>query len=215
MAEVDALDTVPDQQPDVPGKLKEHRPHAPGGGGSSVSTSQIGSGTSTVLRALGGLGPVSGAVTGSRVGSACSSSPRRALDSRHSLRRQRPRGRAVPRPQGRRELLRTLEAAQQARDRATTCRPEHRAGAGDVVGVRSERLTAPVSTLSGGNQQKVLLGRSLKRPGAAVLALDEPTRGVDVGGRADIHQLVRKRPVRASRSLSPRRSSTRFWILPT
>lgn len=61
----------------------------------------------------------------------------------------------------------------------------------DVVGIEARRLPLPVGSLSGGNQQKVFVGRCLNRPDLKVLLLDEPTRGVDVGGRAEIHRLVR------------------------
>jgi ABC-type sugar transport system ATPase subunit len=46
-----------------------------------------------------------------------------------------------------------------------------------------------IGQLSGGNQQKVLLGRALARNGH-LLVLNEPTRGVDIGAKAEIHQLV-------------------------
>ena len=46
--------------------------------------------------------------------------------------------------------------------------------------------------LSGGNQQKVFVGRCLGRDDVFALLLDEPTRGVDIGGRAAIHQLLRE-----------------------
>ncbi len=51
------------------------------------------------------------------------------------------------------------------------------------------RLTDTVSTLSGGNQQKVVLGKWLARD-PRILIVDEPTRGIDVGTKAEVHRML-------------------------
>nr|WP_085944891.1 sugar ABC transporter ATP-binding protein [Actinoalloteichus spitiensis] len=58
-----------------------------------------------------------------------------------------------------------------------------------ALGVRTPSLDRPVQHLSGGNQQKVVLARWLARD-CDVLIVDEPTRGVDVGAKEEIHQLL-------------------------
>jgi ribose transport system ATP-binding protein len=55
--------------------------------------------------------------------------------------------------------------------------------------VRAQGPGQPIGELSGGNQQKVALGRLLHHQ-ASVLLLDEPTRGIDVGSKAQIYQLI-------------------------
>ena len=59
----------------------------------------------------------------------------------------------------------------------------------DRLRVKTPSIDAAVGTLSGGNQQKVALAKWIGR-GCDVLILDEPTRGVDVGAKATIHQLI-------------------------
>lgn len=57
------------------------------------------------------------------------------------------------------------------------------------LGIKTPAIFSQVSTLSGGNQQKVALGRWLEiQP--SVLILDEPTQGIDVGAKAEIHSLM-------------------------
>lgn len=59
-----------------------------------------------------------------------------------------------------------------------------------VHNVKTSSIDAPISSLSGGNQQKVLVARCMRvRP--KVLILDEPTRGIDVNAKAEIHRKVR------------------------
>ena len=55
--------------------------------------------------------------------------------------------------------------------------------------IKYGRLTDPVAMLSGGNQQKVVLAKWLGRK-PAVLIVDEPTRGIDVGTKAEVHGLL-------------------------
>ena len=59
----------------------------------------------------------------------------------------------------------------------------------DILRVKAESGDAPASTLSGGNQQKVLLGRWLL-VNPDVLFLDDPARGIDIGAKYDIYQVL-------------------------
>ncbi|GAA2954276.1 sugar ABC transporter ATP-binding protein [Streptomyces flavovirens] len=59
------------------------------------------------------------------------------------------------------------------------------------LSLRPDNPDAAVRTLSGGNQQKAVLARWLLR-GCRVLLLDEPTRGVDVGARAELYAVIRR-----------------------
>ena len=59
----------------------------------------------------------------------------------------------------------------------------------DPLGVKFRDASQPVGELSGGNQQKVALARLLHQK-ADVLLLDEPTKGVDVGSKAEIYRLI-------------------------
>ena len=60
----------------------------------------------------------------------------------------------------------------------------------DALHIKAASTAMPVKSLSGGNQQKVLLGRYLARQ-ISVLVIEEPTRGVDVGAKSEIYGLLR------------------------
>ena len=82
-------------------------------------------------------------------------------------------------------------------DRLTRAGSLDRAAGGRVVSrlmelldIRPRNASLPAAALSGGNQQKVILAKWLARE-VGVLLLDEPTQGVDVAAKAQIHALIR------------------------
>jgi ABC-type sugar transport system ATPase subunit len=66
------------------------------------------------------------------------------------------------------------------------------AGLAERVGIDRRRLKSQSITLSGGNQQKLLFGRALASAEPGVLLMNEPTRGIDVGARAEIYRIMRE-----------------------
>jgi L-arabinose transport system ATP-binding protein len=56
--------------------------------------------------------------------------------------------------------------------------------------VRTPSRKQDIVNLSGGNQQKVILGRWLSEQGVKVLVIDEPTRGIDVGAKSEIYEIL-------------------------
>jgi ABC-type sugar transport system ATPase subunit len=60
----------------------------------------------------------------------------------------------------------------------------------ELLDIRPRRSELPVSALSGGNQQKVIVAKWFARA-VGVLLLDEPTQGIDVAAKVQIHTLIR------------------------
>ena len=66
------------------------------------------------------------------------------------------------------------------------------------LAIKVSDATLPITSLSGGNQQKVVLGKALMTQ-PQVVFLDEPTRGIDVGAKTDVYHLIGKMPSRGWR----------------
>jgi len=62
----------------------------------------------------------------------------------------------------------------------------------DNLRIRTLKQNAQVKELSGGNQQKIVIGKWLMREGVKVLLMDEPTRGIDIGVKMEIYKLIDK-----------------------
>jgi ribose transport system ATP-binding protein len=148
----------------------------------------VGNGQSELLRALAGLAGHTGEVH---------------IDGEPLSRRQLHRSSAyMPADRHHEGLMMSMSvrenAAVTALDRLGTARFVSRPREVELVGaelaglnVKAATLESPVTSLSGGNQQKVVMARSLlSKPN--ILLADEPTQGVDVGARAEIYRILRE-----------------------
>jgi ABC-type sugar transport system ATPase subunit len=156
-------------------------------------TGQVGSGTGDVLRALAGLVPDAGGEARIDGTALPLGRPRKALAAGVGYVSGDRKGEGLFLSRSIAENL--VSTRLQRIATAGILTPGRlRARAGEIaasVGVDGRRIPEAVSRLSGGNQQKVFLGRCLERDDLALVLLDEPTRGVDVGGRAAIHDIIR------------------------
>ena len=176
----------------VPGHVTDFALRANGGEIVAIA-GQVGSGTSEVLRALAGLvpdarGSVSIAGRPMRLGT-----PQRSIGAGAIFASNDRKGEGLFLHQSvARNLLSTrLRAVSHGGILSPRLFAMLAQRLAKLIGFDARRVGAATETLSGGNQQKVFLGRCLEKEGTTLLLFDEPTRGVDVGGRADIHNLIR------------------------
>ena len=158
----------------------------------------VGAGRSELLRTIFGLHPgTDGTVAVRAPGKSdlavrvAEMSPRRALDTGMNLLSEdrKTEGLAVGLPvRVNLTLSRLTEYVRRGRIKLVA---EHDAAVDWVnkLRIRCSSVEQPVATLSGGNQQKVCLARLL-HDDSDVLLLDEPTRGVDIGSKAEIYRLI-------------------------
>ena len=156
---------------------------------------QVGSGAIEVLRALAGLAAdATGEVR--RAGRAGAASLGGEVASgQGAVHFRGPRGRRhLSPPERRTEPCRHAAfRSQPARAARASAASRHRIEARFRGRRRPQaRLRSPADELSGGNQQKLAFGRSIGGDEPGVLLMNEPTRGVDVGARAEIYRLIRQ-----------------------
>ncbi len=178
---------------DVPGMLNNFSMTAPRGRIVCIA-GQIGSGANMVTRALAGLVPsATGSVTVDGRPMRLGSVPRAVARNVLFVSDDRAAEGLFPQMTVLDNLIATrLDAS--ARMGVLSWPALRRMGASlaERVGVDRHRLKSQSITLSGGNQQKLLFGRALASAEAGVLLMNEPTRGVDVGARAEIYRIMRE-----------------------
>ena len=154
-------------------------------------TGLVGSGASDVVQMLGGSKPFRGSLSIDGVGRRINH-PRDAL--RHGIgyapEDRKGAGLVVEHPIDINVSYASLNKVSRfgvvAWRRVATIAEEYR----NKLSIRTPNVHSPVSSLSGGNQQKVMLAK-LFNSGVGTLVLEEPTQGVDVRGRSQIHALLR------------------------
>lgn len=153
----------------------------------------VGSGRTEVARALFGADPLEqGTITVQ--GQVCHiHSPRQAISAGLALAPEDRKGQGLLINQSIRTNL-TLPILQRLTRRGTIQRTAETAvitAARDALSIVMATPNQEVQALSGGNQQKVVLAKWLETK-PAVMLLDEPTRGIDVGAKFEIYQLIRQ-----------------------
>jgi ribose transport system ATP-binding protein len=155
----------------------------------------VGAGRTELFEGLLGLRPARGKVWlyGQALpGEGGFRNPRAAADAGLTYLSEDRKGRGLHVHMGLRENL-TLMALQRYAKPWLNPAAEHAAleQAQRDFGIRTGALDVPASALSGGNQQKLALARVL-HPDPRIVVLDEPTRGVDVGAKREIYELVQR-----------------------
>ncbi len=152
----------------------------------------LGSGRSTLLEALFGARPPTAGRVGLGGAPLDLRSPDRTMAAGVALVPEQ-RSRAAFADRSVAENLGLAEVGRFWTGRRIDRRAERRAAVADVAefGIVAASPEAEMATLSGGNQQKVVLARWMRRA-PKLLLLDEPTLGVDVGARTEIHEMIRR-----------------------
>ena len=152
----------------------------------------MGSGRTEMVRALFGLAPVAaGAVRIGGVDAGAHETPSHRIGRRVGYLSEDRKGEGLALPMSVADNLTMTGFGACARAgwlRLADQRAQARRWIRDL-GIKAGGPDQPVRTLSGGNQQKVALGRLLHQD-ADVLLLDEPTRGVDIGSKAQIYEVI-------------------------
>lgn len=152
----------------------------------------MGSGRTELVRALFGLAPVaSGAVRIAGAAALLNDRPAHRIEQRVGYLSEDRKGEGLALPMSVADnvtLTGFASCAPRGWLRTSVQRSQTRRWIGEL-GIKVRDPDQAVSTLSGGNQQKVALGRLLHQD-ADVLLLDEPTRGVDIGSKAQIYEII-------------------------
>lgn len=153
----------------------------------------LGAGRTALLHALAGLAPATGGTLQCGGRPVSIKNPRQALRLGMALAPEDRKQDGLVLALGSRQNLTLASLASVCRGPFLAQAEENRIADEQIrtLGIRTAHRDTPVRGLSGGNQQKVVLGKALlAKP--RILLLDEPTRGIDIAAKAEIHALIRR-----------------------